>query len=278
MSNDEDWHVAAGRLVVYASGAAAFTERDSIEAHLLACEHCRSNLAGARPSAGTAQDAMLAAILERIDRPRRLLNRRTGALQVSLASPALVAASALLAVLLLAGVGLSTVIEPALGIAVLIAVAPLLPAAAAAVAFWPTTDPAGSLSVATPLAAGLLPFLRALFAATVATVAGVISSAFTPLEWSQSLLWLGPGCALAAIVIAAATWMSPVRLAMGLSGGWLVLCALWVRRHRGLATIDAVEQLVSNGARIQIISLIVIGVASTVTLSRRHALPNWRIT
>ncbi len=278
MSNHGDWHVAAHRLVAYASGAAASTERDSVEAHLLACEHCRSNLASARPSAGTAQDTRLAAILERIDRPRRHLHGRTGALQVSLASPALVAASALLAVLLLAGVGLSTVIEPALGIAVLVAVAPILPAAAAVIAFWPTADPAGSLSVATPLAAGLLPFLRALFAATVATVAGVISSAFTPLEWSQSMLWLGPGCALAAIVIAAATWMNPLRLTLALSAGWLLLCTLWMRRHRTLATIDAVDQLVSYEARIQLLSLVVIVAATTVTLSRRHALPNWRTT
>lgn len=278
MSFDRDWHVPVNRLAAYAGGAVTWTERHSIEAHLLACQHCQSNLASARPSQEASQDATLRAIMERIDRPRRHLHRRTGLLHVSLASPALVAASAFLAAVLLVAVGLTSVIEPALGVALLVALAPLVPAAAAVVAFWPTTDPAGSLSFATPLAAGLLPFLRALFAATVATVAGLISSAFTPLEWSESVVWLGPGCAFAALVVAAATWVNPLRLALGLSAGWLVLCAFWIQRHRTLATIDAVDQLVSYGLGIQIVSLVVIVAAATVTLSRRHALPNWRTT
>ena len=278
MSFDHDWHVPVDRLERYAGGAAASIERDSIEAHLLACEHCRSNLASARPSAGTAQDATLRAITDRIDRPRRHLHRSTGALQVSLASPALVGASALLAGTLLAAVGFAAAVKPSLSVVVLVAMAPLVPVAAAVVAFWPSTDPAGSLSVATPLAAGRLPFLRALLATAVSAVAVLISSAFTPLDWSESVVWLGPGFALAAIVIAAATWMNPVRLALGLGAGWFVVCTLWARGHRTLGTADAVHELASYGVRIQIVSLVVILGASIVTLSRRDALPNWRTT
>ena len=279
MSFDHDWHVPVDRLERYAGGAAGRVERDSIEAHLLACEHCRSNLAigGSDPSAAT-HDAMLRAITDRIDQPRRPLRRSTGALQVSLASPALVAASALLTATLLAAVGIAAAIEPSLGVAVLVAMAPLAPVAAAVVAFWPATDPAGSLAVATPLAAGRLPFLRALFATAVSAVASLISSAFTPLGWSESVAWLAPGFAFAAIVIAAATWVNPVRLAVGLGAGWFAVCTLWARRRRTLSTADVVDELATRVVPMLILCLVVIVLASIVTLSRRDAQPNWRTT
>src|SRR3954452_18170999 len=97
MTFDYDWHVPVDRLERYVGGATAPIERSSIEAHLLECEHCRSNLAGARSVTGAANDAILRAITDRIDQSRRPLRRSTGALQVSLASPSLIAASALLA-------------------------------------------------------------------------------------------------------------------------------------------------------------------------------------
>ncbi|HUP75686.1 MAG TPA: zf-HC2 domain-containing protein [Acidimicrobiales bacterium] len=278
MTFDYDWHVPVDRLERYAAGAAGPIEQDSIEAHLLVCDHCRANLATARQDAAAAHDAMLRAITDRIDQPRRSLHRSTGALQVSLASPALVGASALLATMLLAAVGVAAAIEPRFSIAVLVAVAPLAPVVAAVVGFWPATDPAGALSAATPLAAGRLPFLRALFATAVSAAAGLISSAFTPLGWSDSLVWLAPGFVFAAIVIAAATWMNPLRVAVGLGAGWCVVCTLWARGHRSLATVDAVNELATHGARIQIVCVVVIVVASIVTLSRRDAQPNWRTT
>ena len=281
MSFEDDWHVPIDRLERYAGGATGRIERDSIEAHLLACEHCRSNIAGARSLAGTTNDAMLRALTDRIDQPRRLLRRSTGALQVSLASPPLVVASALLAATLLAAVGIAAVVEPPLGVPVFVAVAPLAPVVAAVVGFWPTTDPAGALSVATPLAAGRLPFLRALVATVVSAAAGLISSAFTPLGWSDSLVWLAPGFAFAAIVVAAATWMNPARLALGMGAGWIAVCVLWARGHRSLATDslaagDSIKDLAAQGARVQIVCLIVIVLASIVTLTRRNAQPNWR--
>ena len=278
MTFDYDWHVPVDRLERYAAGAAGPIEQDSIEAHLLACDHCRSNLAAARPAAAPAHDAMLRAITDRIDQPRRRFHRSTGALQVSFASPVLVGASALLAMALLVAVGVVAAIEPPFSIAVLMALAPIAPVVAAVVGFWPTTDPAGAISDATALAGGRLPFLRALFATAVSAAAGLISSAFTPLGWSDALVWLAPGFAFAAIVIAAATWMNPLRVAVGVGAGWCVICMLWARGHRSLDTVDAIDDFATHGARIQIVCLAVIVVASIVTLSRRDAQPNWRTT
>lgn len=279
MSLDHDWHVPVDRLERYTGGDTRPVERDSIEAHLLACEHCRSNLAAIRPpAAGAIHDATLRAITERIDQPRRPLRRSTGAIRVSLASPALVGASVLLTATLLAAVGVAAAIEPFLGAAVLVAMAPLAPVAAAVVAFWPAIDPAGSLAVATPLAGGRLPFLRALFATAVSAAAGLISSSLTPLGWSDSVAWLAPGFAFAAIVVAAATWVNPVRLALGLGTGWCVVCALWVRRYPTLDTVDAIKDVATRIVPLLFLCLVVIVLALIVTLWRRDAQPSWRTT
>lgn len=276
MSFKHDWHAPADRLERYLAGATEPIERHSIEAHLLVCGQCRSNLAAVRPPPGAAHDTVLRAITDRIDRPRRPLRHSTGALLVSLASPPLVIATVLLAAALVAAVGVATAINRPVGVAVLIAAAPLAPVAAAVIAFWPATDPAGSLSIATPLAGGRLPFLRALIATTISAVAGLISSGFTPLEWSESVVWLAPGFAFAAVVVAAATWINPMRLALGLGVGWLVVYALWVRGHRTVATVDAVNDLATRGAQVQMICVAVITLASIVAMSRRDAQPNWR--
>ena len=87
-----------------------------------------------------------------------------------------------------------------------------------------------------------------------------------------------PDSVFAAIVIAAATWMNPLRVAVGVGAGWCVICLLWARGHRSLDTVDAIDDFATHGARIQIACLAVIVVASIVTLSRRDAQPNWRTT
>ena len=274
MSFDDNWHVPFDRLEAYATGRAYPLERSSIEAHLLACAHCRKSLAVVGPSA--TREVTLAAIIDRIDRPRRPLHRSTGVLLVSLASPALVGATALLAAALLAVVGVTAVLRPPWSAAVLVALAPLAPIVAAVVAFWPATDPAGSLAPATPLAGGRLPFLRALFATSASAAAGLISSAFTPLAWSDSIIWLAPGMAFAAVVVAAATWIDPARLAVGLATGWIVVCLLWARAARSVTTLGSVDDLAIHDAAVQVMGVVVIVVASTVILWRRDAQPNWR--
>lgn len=276
MSFHDDWHVPVDRLVRYAGGDANPIERDSIEAHLLACDHCRSNLTTARPSAGGSHDATLLAITNRIDHPRRPLRGATGSLRVSIASPSFVLASTLLVSSLVIIVAISNAFMPRWSALVLILIAPLAPVAAAAIAFLPTTDPAGSLAVATPLAAGRLPFIRAMFGTAVSALAGFLSSAFTPLGWYDSVAWLAPGFAFAAIVVAGSTWVHPVHMAVGLGTGWAAICAVWARGQRNLVTVDAVNALVTRGARVQVACLVVIVLATLVTLSRRDSQPNWR--
>ncbi len=278
MSFNQPWHESVDRLERYATGRCHVVERHSIEPHLIACAECRATLAAVRPTA-TADDVVLQAITARIDRPRRFLHRSTTPLQVSLASPPLVAASALLAITLVVAVGLAAAVDPRLGVITLVAIAPVAPAAAAMVAFWSTTDPAGSLSIATPLASGRLPFYRAAFATTVSALTGLLCSAFTPLAWSESIVWLAPGFAFAAAVLAAATWFDPLRLTMTIGASWLLVCALWARGlprfGNGLETIS-VNDLATNRTDVQLACLAIVVIAGVVTAMRRTAQPNWR--
>lgn len=276
MSFDRNWHPTSDRLERYATGGIHSIERHSIEAHLLACAECRLDL-GAVSRATSTHDATLRAITDRIDRPRRPLRNSGGSVQLSLASPALVFASAALVAALLGVVGIVAVFEPGLGAAVLAAVAPLVPAAAAAIAFWPATDPAGSLAPATPLAGGRLPFLRALFASAAGALAAMVASTFTPLGWYDGFVWLAPGFAFAAVVIAAATWIEPTRFACGLGAGWLVVCLLWARRSRDIRQLD-IGDIAAAGTRLLAVSLLVTMLASAIALWRRDARPNWRTT
>ncbi len=276
MSGRDDWHVPVDRIERYERGESAPTERDSIESHLLTCELCRTGLAASRQPAPAAEDAVLRAVMDRIDRPRRPLAWGTGALQVSLASPQLIAATAGLAAVLLVAVGGAAAAEPRLGVMMLIALAPLAPAAAAVAAFWPASDPAGSLSAATPLAGGKLPFLRALFASVVSALAGLLCSAFTPLGWSESIAWLAPGFAFAALVIAAATWADPRLIAAGVGLAWLTMCSLWSLELRRSTALEAFDDLATNTAAVQLGCAAVIALATFVALHRRDARPNWR--
>ena len=276
MSGRTDWHVPVDRIERYERVESPPTERDSIESHLLGCELCRAVLATARQSTPTAEDAALRAVLDRIDRPRRPLAWGTSALQVSLASPQLVAATAGLAALLLVAVGSAAAVEPRLGVAMLIALAPLAPVAAAVAAFWPASDPAGALSAATPLAGGKLPFLRAVFATAFSALAGLLGSAFTALGWSESIAWLAPGFAFAAIVIAAATWIDPRTVAIGMSVAWLGGCSLWLQELRRTAVLDAFDDLATNAAPVQVGCMAVIALGTVVAFQRREARPNWR--
>lgn len=272
---DRDWHVPAGLLTRFWADPSAVddTTAASLEAHLVRCPGCRRALDGhVDPAVVTAS---WDAIADRIDQPRRPL-QSAGALQASLASPALITASTALAAALLAAVGVIAAVEPSWSVALLVAVAPLGPVAAAVVAFWPATDPGGSLSVATPLAGGRLPFLRALFATSVSAAAGLLSGVLTPLGSFEAIVWLLPGLAFAAIVIAAATWVDPARLAIGLGAAWWTLCALWARGHRARDFVDAAGDVADHAAPVAMVCVTVIVLASIVTLSRRDARPNWR--
>ncbi len=91
----DEWHVSDHELERYANHAIPTFARASVEAHLLACDRCRSALTQAHtsPARRVGVDETWAQIADRIDVTRRPLRSSTTALQVSTSSPLLLLAT-----------------------------------------------------------------------------------------------------------------------------------------------------------------------------------------
>ena len=279
MTTTERWHVPADELGRYASGGARSFEIASVEAHLVACASCCAALAVVRASMTTgdsASDASWSRIVDRIDQPRRVLRMGTSTLQLCLASPPLVAATLGLASTLLVLIGILTVVDAPQSLPVLLALAPLAPVAGAVLAYQPEADPAGAMAPATPLAAGRLLFLRAMMASVVTLVAGLAASAVAPLSAEALLLWLLPGLALTAIVLALGTWINPTGLALVLAGGWVALIVSWWTRHRAVPEQAALADFATDPQAVRLVCIAIAVIAAAICHLRRDARPNWR--
>ncbi len=283
MTTTHSWHVTSDELRDYVAEASTSSAADSIEAHLLACADCRASLAAEWRSAESTADAMPHAeriwvrIADRIDEPRWPSRSASRTLYVSLASPPLLAATVGVAAALLVAVGVVSVASPHWSLPVLLAFAPLAPVVAAIVAFQPGSDPAGQLAEATPLAGTRLPLLRALLATVLSLVSGVAASALTAMPFDLVTLWLLPGMAFAAIILASATLLNPTRVAAPLMAGWATLVFHWTLDHRTGPTAEALRAVMSDR---QTPGRVLIGAAITavaICYRRRDATPAWRL-
>lgn len=282
MNTTGEWHVPPVELERYVAGAApmgrgAF-ELASIEAHLLGCATCRADLAASplRATDGSSAEEMWHHIAERIDEPRRPIRSSTSPLKVSVASPPLIGATLGLSALLLATVAVVAAVNPRWAAPILLVLAPLAPVAGAVLAYQPGVDPAGGLAAATPLASGRLPLLRALVAAGASLIAGLLATLVVPLPGTTLLLWLLPGVAFAAIVLAVGTWVEPSRAAALLATGWMAIVLAWASRHRRTGLDEAFDEVLTDQRAVQWLCVAVTIVATLTCHHRRDALPNWR--
>ena len=175
---------------------------------------------------------------------------------------------------MLVSVGLAAAVGPRASLPLFIMLAPVAPVIGAVLAFQPGIDPAGRLAGATPLAAGRLPFFRALFASGTALCAVGLASLFVSVGLSDVAVWLLPGLALTALVVALSTWVDPRRVALllGCLWGFVVASWSWGRRAIQLDLADLAVERTSVQA-----ALVAVTVCSIlVTAVRRDELPAWR--
>lgn len=272
MSSTE-WHVASIDMQAYIAGGVGAVGRASIESHVTECAACRSDLAGLRPA---GREELWDRILDRIDVPRRPLRWSTTALKVSLSSPRLLAVTSTLSIGVLVLVAASAIVSDGWAARALLSGAPIAPAIGAAIAFRREVEPAGELAEATSLAAGRLSFLRALVASSFMVVAGVVASLFTSIGWESVSVWVLPAFAMAAVVLASATWADPTHAAAVLTFGWGGAITMWSNRQRRMPQSIAVDQLFAHRPAVQILSLIVTVAAGLICVSRRSVVPAWR--
>jgi hypothetical protein len=162
----------------------------------------------------------------------------------------------------------------------LVALAPLAPVAAVALAYRRGTDPAGEIGLAAPSAGLRLVALRALVvsvaALPVAVGALLAMDLWLDVPVRLGLVWVLPGVALTALVLLAGTTrVDPARVAAGLSLAWASGVALSTFDGRALRPDLLADALANPSA--QVAALAVAVAAFTLTAVRKDAVAYRRL-
>jgi len=221
------WHLDDDTLRRYVERVDSLAEGASAEQHLLSCEQCRARVSAA---AGVID---LAAVWDRtrdtVEVPRpsvfeRLLRvaglpgheARLVAVASAFRGVWLVGAAAVLAFAALAAVA-----GHARGLWLFLAVAPVVPCLVVASSYDPWLDPALEPELVTPYPALRLILLRTIAVLALALPAVLLLGLVIPGE--APFAWLLPAVGFVAVVLAASTWVSPLRAAIAVSSFWLAL-------------------------------------------------------
>ncbi|MGN6303019.1 MAG: hypothetical protein ACTHN8_18200 [Angustibacter sp.] len=260
-----EWHVRADHLRDYASRTSDPVVAASTEAHLLRCGRCRTALARLADPAETAR--RWERLADAVDRPSRA---GSALARVAVGTPPLLWAALVSAATSAALPAVASAVHQPRAFALLLALAPLIPLAAVAVAYRHASDPVGEIALATPSAGLRLVARRATTIGVGALPAGVLSGWISGLTPHVALAWLLPGLALAAVVLASATTrLDPLDVAAVLGGAWALAVGApgSVRASAAAHLVDAV-----CAPSTQLTALAVALAAVALTLARRQTI------
>lgn len=229
------WHADPALLARYARGDIDEARASSVEAHLIACDVCRSALT---PSADLSRhEAVWGGIRREIHAPRpkiveqilRWLGTPDHYARLLAATPSL-SASWLLAVVVALGFALIASHEGKGNPLPFLIIAPLLPLAGVAAAYGPGLDPTYEIGVSSPMRGGRILFVRAAAVFSVTSVLGGIASLALPeLDWTAAA-WLLPALGMAVASLTLSTWISPALASGGVAAAWVGLVIATVAR------------------------------------------------
>jgi hypothetical protein len=234
------WHAQPETLHGYAEGRISPVQASSVEAHLLACEVCRSSLFAAADR--SRLDALWIEITAAADAPvPSAMERLLGRLGVPEHVGRLLAATPALRVSWLAAVVVTLVFAVSaarrgdgdLGLALFLVLAPLLPLAGVAASFGPGIDPVYEVAVAAPLRSFDLLLVRATAVLVTTTcLAGAAAVTVPHADWRMAA-WLLPAVGLTAGSLALSTWVTPWKAAAALASVWVSAAAFGLRLAAG---------------------------------------------
>ena len=153
-----------------------------------------------------------------------------------------------------------------IGMWLFLAVAPIVPCLVVASSYDPWMDPALGPEMVTPYPALRLILLRTIAVLALALPAVLLLGLVIPGE--APFAWLLPAAGFVAVVLAASTWVSPLRSAMAVSAVWLAV--VWLLAARS-GSPGAVLQ-----ARAQAGFLVLAAASSVIFLLRRRWLRQLR--
>jgi hypothetical protein len=228
------WHLDDDTLRRYVERADSLAEGASAEQHLLSCEPCRARV-------NAAVDVIdLAAVWDRtrdsIEVPRPSVFERLlrGAGLPAHEARLVAVASAFRGVWLvgvaavLAFAALAAALGHARGMWLFLSVAPIVPCLVVASSYDPRLDPALEPELVTPYPVLRLILLRTIAVLALALPAVLLLGLVIPEE--APFAWLLPAVGFVAVVLAASTWVSPLRAAIAVSCAWLGL--VWLLEAR----------------------------------------------
>ena len=217
------WHADPDLLERYADGRIDDVAASSLEAHLVACAACRDGISAHAPAArlGANWNAVTAALDAPAPGPlERLLTRaglRAGTARLLAATPTL-RASWLASVALAVAFAAVAASRPGGAPLLFLALAPLVPVVAVAVAFSRALDPSSEVVEATPLAGMRLLLLRTVASLAPSVLLAAAASLAVDDVGRSSAMWLLPALALSALSLLASS-VVPVGAAAGVLGG-----------------------------------------------------------
>jgi hypothetical protein len=264
----QTWHLDHELAERYTSGRAGRDVSASIEQHLIGCDQCRRLLMPyAEPQ---RSDRIWAGVLERVQAPpTRPLERLLRACGMSDSMSRLLTVTpslrgswltAVVFVLVLAELAANT--SPS-GIALFMALAPVLPMVSVAAAYGGDMDPSRGMVAAAPY-----PMLRLLLVRTAAVVACTLLPAaalalLIPGSTWLAMGWLLPSLALTGVVLVLTPRVPALPVAGTLAAAWMVLVASgWTRHHDPFLAASFAVQLTSVGVLVTSLALLAIRQAS----------------
>jgi hypothetical protein len=166
----------------------------------------------------------------------------------------------------LAFAALAAALGHARGVWLFLAVAPVVPCLLVASSYDPQLDPALEPELVTPYPALRLILLRTIAVLALALPAVLLFGLLVPGE--TAFAWLLPAVGFVAVVLAASTWVSPLRAAIAVSLTWLGLVSL-------LATRSSAPDAMVQG-RAQAGFLVLAAASFVIFLIRRRRLRQLR--
>jgi len=286
--------VAPELVAAYSRGALAQAAAWSVEAHLPACRYCRAALAvevdrarlernravlltrlalsqAGGPVTGTAA-VLLTGLAGRLAAwcgvpPHiwRLLSVTPSLRRSWLAGVALVLGTAIgtARFVVVHAEAAGATARPA-GLLLFLLLAPLLPLAGVAAAFYPRLDPAADLATAAPLSGIWLFCVRAVAVIAAVLVPVMLAALAVPGGGWLPLLVVLPALAVSTAAVALATVVRPLAAAIGVGVGWVGVVAG--------ASLTAGSAVIAYGGMAQAASLGVLIAAGCLFAARRRAL------
>jgi hypothetical protein len=248
------WHLDDDMLRRYVGRADSLAEGASAEQHLLSCEPCRARV-GAAASVTGCSVIDFAAVWDRtrdaVEVPRPpAFERLLRAAGLPAPEARLVAVASAFRGVWLTGVAavlafaaVAAAVGHARGMWLFLAVAPIVPCLVVAAGYDPRLDPALEPELVTPYPALRLVLLRTIAVLALALPAVLLAGLVVPAE--VPFAWLLPAVGFVAVVLAASTWVSPLRAAIAVSAAWLAVVSLLAFR---ISSPDAVLQAPAQAA------------------------------